>query len=189
MATSESAEITRADLAQTLLQMCKLNITDVLNFDFMQKPSKRYFVKAVEDLVAIGAMNARLLTITPHGEKMMKLALEPCLANALLRSAEHGCTEEMMIIVALISVDYAKVFYKPWEESSLMAAMEKWRELTSDVGDHLTLLNVYRKWTVYGGCGWQWCENNFIHYQTMVNAKVTPVFMTLFKAKKSCEPI
>lgn len=51
--------------------------------------------------------------------------------------------------------------------------MEKWRELTSDAGDHLTLLNVYRKWTVDGGCGWQWCQDNFVYFQTMKNAKVT----------------
>lgn len=50
--------------------------------------------------------------------QVMKLALEPCLANALLRSAEHRCTEEMLIIVALISVDYAKIFYIPRERVS-----------------------------------------------------------------------
>ncbi|KAH7715746.1 Helicase-associated domain containing protein [Aphelenchoides avenae] len=171
MPTYESAEITRTDLAQTLLQMSKLNITDVMSFPFMEKPTEEYFVRAIDDLIAIGAMDAGLLTITPHGQKIMKLALEPCLANALIRSAEHGCTEEMLIIVALISVDYAKVFYKPPDKDLREAAMEKWRELTSDAGDHLTLLNVYRKWTVDGGCGWQWCQDNFVYFQTMKNAK------------------
>lgn len=46
----------------------------------------------------------------------MELALEPCLGNALLRSAKHGCAEEMLVIVAIISVDYAKVFYKPQDK-------------------------------------------------------------------------
>ncbi|KAH7725904.1 hypothetical protein AAVH_06749 [Aphelenchoides avenae] len=171
MPTCERAEMTRTDLAQIVLQMRKLNITELHKFDFMHKPTNEYFFKAVKDLVAIGAMDARLLTITPHGKKVMKLALEPCLANALLRSAEHRCTEEMLIIVALISVDYAKIFYIPRERSSRRASLDKRRALWVDAGDHLTLLNVYRKWTVDGRCGRQWCDENFVSFYTMKNAK------------------
>lgn len=69
MPTSDSAEITRADFAEILLRMSKLEIANVLDFDFMQKPSEKYFIRAVKDLVAIGAMNASG-RITPHGEKV-----------------------------------------------------------------------------------------------------------------------
>lgn len=70
MPTCERAEMTRTDLAQIVLQMRKLNITELHKFDFMHKPTNEYFFKAVKDLVAIGAMDARLLTITPHGKKV-----------------------------------------------------------------------------------------------------------------------
>ncbi|KAH7707525.1 ATP-dependent RNA helicase DHX8 isoform 2 [Aphelenchoides avenae] len=170
MPTSDSAEITRADFAEILLRMSKLEIANVLDFDFMQKPSEKYFIRAVKDLVAIGAMNASG-RITPHGEKIMELALEPCLGNALLRSAKHGCAEEMLVIVAIISVDYAKVFYKPQDKRLREAAIEKWRHLHFGAGDHLTLWNVYRKWTTVGGCGRKWCDDNFVYYQTMHSAK------------------
>ncbi|KAH7715744.1 Pre-mRNA splicing factor ATP-dependent RNA helicase PRP22 [Aphelenchoides avenae] len=171
MPTSDSAEMTRADLAETLLRMSKLNITDVLNFPFMEKPSIPYYVRALDDLVAMGALDAESRTLTPHGEMIMKLALEPCLANALIRSAEYGCSEEMLVIVALISVDCAKVFYKPQDKLFTQLAVEMRAELKSHAGDHLTLLNVYREWTGVGDCGQQWCDDNFVYFQTMVNAK------------------
>lgn len=95
MSTRNKVEITRSDLAETLLQMCKLNIPDVLDYEFMQKPSEQYFIRAFDDLVAIGAIDAKLQEITPHGTKVwqrqklqwsfpnlqiMKLALE-CAAS------------------------------------------------------------------------------------------------------------
>ncbi|KAH7711633.1 pre-mRNA-splicing factor ATP-dependent RNA helicase [Aphelenchoides avenae] len=107
MSTRNKVEITRSDLAETLLQMCKLNIPDVLDYEFMQKPSEQYFIRAFDDLVAIGAIDAKLQEITPHGTK-----------NALLRAAEYGCVEEMEVIVALISVGHDKVFYKPLDKAS-----------------------------------------------------------------------
>ena len=53
---------------------------------------------------------------------------------------EHGCSEEILSIVALLSVD--SVLYTPAAEQreKALAAREKF---TSPEGDHIMLLNVY----------------------------------------------
>jgi ATP-dependent RNA helicase DHX8/PRP22 len=60
----------------------------------------------------------------------------------LIASVELGCSEEILSIVAMLSVQ--SVFYQPKEKQAqvdLKKAKFHWLE-----GDHLTLLAVYNRW-------------------------------------------
>lgn len=74
----------------------------------------------------------------------MTFPLDPPLAKMLLFSAELGCSDEVLIVVSMLSVP--SVFFRPKDrEEESDAAREKFFVPESD---HLTLLNVYKQWVV-----------------------------------------
>ena len=80
----------------------------------------------------------------------------------LIVSAEMGCSEEVLIIVSMLSVP--SIFYRPKsreEESDL--AREKFQVPESD---HLTMLNVYLQWKMHKYSN-SWCTEHFIHGKAM----------------------
>ena len=50
-------EILRINLIHTILQLKSLNINDVDNFDFIDKPQKESISKSLNDLVKLRALN------------------------------------------------------------------------------------------------------------------------------------
>lgn len=71
---------------------------------------------------------------------MAKFPLEPRLSRALLASAELGCLDEVLTIVALLSAD--NIFVHSTEKIDKVATMH--RKFQSNYGDLITLLNVYK---------------------------------------------
>ncbi|GAB5367991.1 hypothetical protein AAMO2058_001279300 [Amorphochlora amoebiformis] len=86
-------EILRTSLASVVLQLKALKVNDVANFDFMSKPPRMAIVRALEQLVALGAVDRKGKLSTPLGERMALLPLEPPYSRALLSSPKYTCTE------------------------------------------------------------------------------------------------
>ena len=67
-----------------------------------------------------------------------------------------NCTEEVLAIVALLSVD--TVFFTPHDHKE--KAVGCWQKFRSPDGDHLTLLNVYKAYqSVKGNKVWCACNS------------------------------
>ena len=73
-------------------------------FDFMDPPPVQTMVCAMESLYALGALDDEGL-LTRLGRKMAEFPLEPQLSKMLLTSVILGCSEEVLTIVAMLSVE------------------------------------------------------------------------------------
>ncbi|XP_013890010.1 ATP-dependent RNA helicase DHX33 isoform X2 [Austrofundulus limnaeus] len=161
-------EIQRCNLAAVMLQLMALGIPDVMNFDFMSKPSPEAVRAAVKQLELLGAVEKKeeQVLLTSLGKKMASFPLEPRFSKTILLSPDYSCSEEILSIVSLLSVD--SVLYNPparWDE--VLAARKKF---TSSEGDHMTLLNTYRAFKKVSG-NKEWCRANFVNSRNMSLAK------------------
>lgn len=98
----------------------------------------------------------------PLGQKMAQFPLEPRLAKVILSSQELSCSEEIITIVALLSVD--SLTYTPQSKRDQAISVRK--KFVSSEGDQMTLLNIYRAYKAVSG-NKEWCHQHFINSQTV----------------------
>lgn len=158
-------EIQRQNLSHTILMLKAMGINDLLHFDFMDPPPTNTMLTALEELYALSALDDEGL-LTRLGRKMADFPMEPALAKVLIASVNMGCSDEMLSIVAMLSVQ--TVFYRPKEKQT--QADQKKSKFHDPHGDHLTLLNVYNGWKKSGYTN-PWCYDNFIQARSMKRAK------------------
>ena len=157
-------EIQRTNLANVVLQLKAMGINDLLHFDFMDPPPVQTLVSAMEHLYALGALDDEGL-LTRLGRKMAEFPLEPSLSKTLLISVDLGCSEEVLTIVAMLSVE--QVFYRPKDKQA--QADQKKAKFHMPEGDHLTFLNVYESWKASKFSN-AWCHENFVQARAMRRA-------------------
>ena len=158
-------EIQRQNLSTTILMLKAMGINDLLHFDFMDPPPTNTMLTALEELYALSALDDEGL-LTRLGRKMADFPMEPALAKVLIVSVDHGCSEEILSIVAMLSVQ--TVFYRPKEKQQ--QADQKKAKFHDQHGDHLTLLNVYQQWKSSGFSN-PWCFENYIQNRSMKRAQ------------------
>ncbi|KAJ2921358.1 hypothetical protein H1R20_g15738, partial [Candolleomyces eurysporus] len=158
-------DIQRTNLSSTILQLKAMGINDLLSFDFMDPPPAQTMLTALEGLYALSALDDEGL-LTRLGRKMADFPMEPPLAKMLIASVELGCSEEILSIVAMLSVQ--SVFYRPKEKQA--QADSKKAKFHQPEGDHLTLLTVYNGWKNANFSN-PWCYENFIQARSMRRAQ------------------
>ena len=158
-------EIQRQNLSHTILMLKAMGINDLLHFDFMDPPPTNTMLTALEELYALSALDDEGL-LTRLGRKMADFPMEPSLAKVLIYSVDQSCSDEMLSIVAMLSVQ--TVFYRPKEKQT--QADQKKSKFHDPHGDHLTLLNVYNGWRNAKFSN-AWCFENFIQYRAMKRAQ------------------
>uniref|UniRef100_A0A9L0RWJ6 RNA helicase n=1 Tax=Equus caballus TaxID=9796 RepID=A0A9L0RWJ6_HORSE len=158
-------EIQRCNLASVMLQLLAMKVPNVLTFDFMSKPSPDHIQAAIAQLDLLGALEHKddQLTLTPIGRKMAAFPLEPKFAKTILLSPKFHCTEEILTIVSLLSVD--SVLHNPPARRDEVQSVRK--KFISSEGDHVTLLNIYRTFKNIGG-NKDWCKENFVNSKNMM---------------------
>ena len=154
-------EIQRQNLSSVILSLKAMGINDLLHFDFMDPPQTSTMLGALEELYALGALDDEGL-LTRLGRKMADFPMEPALAKALTASISLGCSDEMLSIVAMITVP--TVFYRPKDKQQ--QADQKKAKFHDPHGDHLTLLNVYNAWK-RSNFSSQWCQEQFVQHKSM----------------------
>ena len=158
-------EIQRTNLGNTVLQMKAMGINDMLGFDFMDAPPVQTMISAMEHLYALGALDDEGL-LTRLGRKMAEFPLEPPLSKCILASVDFGCSDELITIVAMLSVQ--NVFYRPREKQTQADAKKS--KFHQPEGDHLTMLAVYTAWKTSKFSN-PWCFENFIQARAMRRAQ------------------
>ena len=97
------AEILRTNLAAVILQMLQLRMGDIHKFPFIDSPDHRLIsdgFKLLEELHAVNTKNQ----LTPIGQQLSKLPLDPRLARMLIAAQEQSCVRELLIISSALSV-------------------------------------------------------------------------------------
>ncbi|CAE6475522.1 unnamed protein product [Rhizoctonia solani] len=165
MLPSPIPDIQRQNLSHTILMLKAMGINDLINFGFMDPPPAQTLLTALEQLYALSALDDEGL-LTRLGRKMADFPMEPPLAKMLITSVDLGCSEEILSIVAMLSVQ--NVFYRPKEKQA--QADSKKAKFHQPEGDHLTLLTVYNGWKTSKFSN-PWCYENFIQARSMRRAQ------------------
>lgn len=159
-------EIQRCNLSNVCLQLLALKI-NAMNFDFMDKPPKDTLKQAFDQLKVLGAIeNIEHKKLTRLGQQMALFPLEPKYSKMLISSKDFNCYEEILTIVSVLSSE--NIFYTP--QSKLEEALTARQKFTSSLGDHMTLLNVFRSFNNANNKK-QWCFDNFLNYRNLNYAK------------------
>ena len=154
-------EIQRTNLASTVLQLKAMGINDLLHFDFMDAPPVEAMIHALELLHTLSALDDEGL-LTRLGRRMAEFPLDPNLSKMLIMSVNLQCSDEILTIVSMLSVQ--NVFYRPKEKQEL--ADQKKAKFNQAEGDHLTLLAVYNAWKTNKFSS-NWCYENFVQMRTL----------------------
>ncbi|WFD18925.1 RNA helicase [Malassezia caprae] len=158
-------DIQRQNLSSTILSLKAMGINDLLHFDFMDPPPAQTMLTALESLYALSALDDEGL-LTRLGRKMADFPMDPPMAKMLIASVDLGCSEELLSIVAMLSIP--NVFYRPKDKQAQADA--KRAKFFQPEGDHLTLLTVYNSW-VASRCSMPWCVDNFIQGRALRRAQ------------------
>ena len=159
-------EIQRTNLGNVVLLLKSLGINDLVRFDFMDPPPAETLMRAVELLYALGALNDRG-ELTKLGRRMAEFPIDPMLSKTLIASEKYQCSEEIVSIVSMLTVQNA-IFFRPKDKA--VHAERARKGFIVPGGDHLTLLNIWNQWAETDFSS-QWCFENFIQYRSMKRAR------------------
>ena len=157
-------EILRSALSVVVLTLKKLGIDDLVHFDFMDPPAPETMMRALEELNYLGALDDEG-ELTTVGRQMAEFPLEPQLAKMLIASAGLGCSNEVLSIVAMLSVQ--QVFMRPREAAKAADAAKA--AFAHVDGDHLTLLNAYHAYK-QAKEDKEWCWQHFVDARALKSA-------------------
>jgi ATP-dependent helicase HrpA len=107
-------EVQRTSLASVILQMTSLGLGDVTRFPFVDPPDERQVADGIRLLEELGAFSAaergtgrhrgRGRRLTPVGRTLARLPLDPRLARMVVEAGRLGCTREVLVLVAALSI-------------------------------------------------------------------------------------
>ena len=157
-------EILRSNLASTVLTLIQLGIHDVVHFDYMDPPAPETLMRALEQLHYLGCLTDEG-RLTDVGEQIATFPIDPQLAKALVSSPQYHCSNEMLSVVALLSVP--QIFMRPKEAGKAADAAKA--QFTHGEGDHLTMLNAYHAFK-QSRDDKDWCYDNFIQFRAVQQA-------------------
>ncbi|CAG8688018.1 2603_t:CDS:10 [Cetraspora pellucida] len=161
MEKNTEPEIKRCNLASIILLLKAFGIDNVLEFDYLDAPSRNLLKRALEQLFILRALNNHG-KITDLGRKMSEFPLEPAYARVLIMSEQMSCTREVINIVSILSVD--SIFFSPQDQRDHALDMKK--KFISPLGDLITYLNVLRSYETHKG-DLDWCKQNFVNKRNM----------------------
>ena len=136
-------EILRTNLASVILQMTALGLGDIGAFGFIDPPDRRAVKDGMDLLHELGALDPAQTDpkrrLTPLGRSLAQLPVDPRLGRMVLAADANGCTREVMIVAAALSIQ--DVRERPTEHQQ--AADEKHRRFADPRSDFLAHLNLW----------------------------------------------
>ncbi|MCB1122670.1 MAG: helicase, partial [Verrucomicrobiae bacterium] len=118
----ELPEIERIDLAETFLVLKATGISDLENFDWVEKPTEASYRRAVELLKDLDAIEDANGPITPLGKRMVSFPMHPRYSRMLLAANEFGSVPAVCLSVA---ISQGKGLLLPTKDKGVLAEREK----------------------------------------------------------------
>ncbi|MGV8899711.1 MAG: ATP-dependent RNA helicase HrpA [Burkholderiaceae bacterium] len=143
-------EILRSSLAAVILRMKSLHLADVETFPFIEPPPGRAIADGYQLLQELGAVDDNN-ALTPLGNKLAKLPLDPRVGRMILAALENVCLTEVLIIASALSVQDPRD--RPMEaQAAADAAHKKFADEKSEFQSYLKI--------------WKWFEDAIEHKKT-----------------------
>ncbi|XP_015266737.1 PREDICTED: ATP-dependent RNA helicase DQX1 [Gekko japonicus] len=96
------ARVTEANLSRLVLLLKRLDIADMGQCDFLDRPAPESLMQALEDLDYLAALDDGG-SLSEVGIIMSEFPADPQLAKALLASCEFDCVQEMLTLAAMLA--------------------------------------------------------------------------------------
>ncbi|WP_291918245.1 ATP-dependent RNA helicase HrpA [Limnohabitans sp.] len=96
-------EILRSSLAGVILRMKSLHLGVVEDFPFIEAPSKRAITDGYQLLAELGAVDDDN-ELTPIGQELARLPLDPRVGRMILEARHRNALEEVLVIASAMSV-------------------------------------------------------------------------------------
>ncbi|RAL44761.1 hypothetical protein DM860_003520 [Cuscuta australis] len=187
MASQGIPEIQRSSLVSCVIQLKALGIDNILGFDWPASPSPEAMIRALEILYSLEVLDDDAKLTSPTGFQVAEIPLDPMISKMILASSVSGCSEEIITIAAVLSIQSIWIslrgVQKEMDEAKLRFAAAE--------GDHVTFLNVYKGF-IQSKKSSKWCQKNFINYHAMkkvmeVREQLRRIVLHLGLSLKSCE--
>lgn len=149
----------------------------------MDPPAEDQALEALQHLYCLGALDQEG-GATDIGRRMSRYPLEPSLSRTLLEAEDKGCLEEILTIVALLSVE--SIWFsrsKGGGGNSAAKSGDRGRHGERDeeaeashalfrhpLGDHFTYLAVYRAWEASNYSD-AWAKESFLRVRALRTAR------------------
>ncbi|XP_039125484.1 probable pre-mRNA-splicing factor ATP-dependent RNA helicase DEAH9 isoform X2 [Dioscorea cayenensis subsp. rotundata] len=187
MSAEAIPEMQRSNLVGSVIQLKSLGIDNILGFDWPASPPPESMVRALEVLYSLGVLDEDAKLTSPTGFQVAEIPLDPMISKMILSANTYECTEEIIIIAAVLSMQSiwvsARGVQKEFDEAKLRFAAAE--------GDHVTYLNVYKGF-IQSGKSSQWCYKNYINYHAMkkvvdIREQLSKLLKRFGMSLKSCE--
>ncbi|HEY2550660.1 MAG TPA: ATP-dependent RNA helicase HrpA [Streptosporangiaceae bacterium] len=161
-------EILRTSLASVVLQMAALDLGDVADFPFVDRPDSRQVsdgVRLLEELGALQPGRPGRPRLTQAGRKLARLPADPRLGRMILAADEAGCTREVLIITAALSIQDPRE--RPADARE--AADARHARFAEPGSDFLTFLRLWdylgeQQRALSGSAFRRMCRREYLHY-------------------------
>jgi ATP-dependent helicase HrpA len=131
-------EIQRANLAEVILRLKAFHLGEIETFPFVQPPAPAAIANGYALLQELGALDEQR-ALTPLGQDLARLPIDPTLGRMLLQSQHEHATAELLIIAAGLSIQDPRE--RPLEQKESAAAAHK--QFSDPQSDFLSLLNLW----------------------------------------------
>ncbi len=138
-------EIVRTSLAAVILQMALLGLGAIEDYPFLDPPDRRQIRDGILLLRELGALEdgddaQPAPRLTPDGRRLAQLPVDPRLARMVLASDRLDCAEEVIVIVAALSIQDPRI--RPSDERG--KADQLHARFKDEHSDFLAYLNLWR---------------------------------------------
>ncbi|WP_050480054.1 ATP-dependent RNA helicase HrpA [Herbaspirillum rhizosphaerae] len=140
-------EILRSSLASVILRMKSLHLADVETFPFIEPPLGRAIADGYQLLQELGAVD-EFNQLTPLGNQLAKLPLDPRVGRMILAGRENACLSELLIIASALSVQDPRD--RPMEAQN--AADQAHKKFADEKSEFQSYLKI-----------WKWFEETIEH--------------------------
>ncbi|KAJ7425420.1 ATP-dependent RNA helicase DQX1 [Willisornis vidua] len=152
---SPAPHISETSLSRLVLLLKRLDIADMGQCDFLDRPAPESLMQALEDLDYLAALDDDG-NLSEVGIIMSEFPLDPQLAKALIASCEFDCVEEMVSLAAMLT---ASPCFVPLSTHLEEAVALRRRALLHPSGDHFTLINIFNAFQQHAGDE-GWCRKH-----------------------------
>ncbi|WP_263531498.1 ATP-dependent helicase HrpB [Marinomonas sargassi] len=104
LASQAQPQIEISDLSNLVLDLAKWGVQDRLELDWVSPPPQNHWQQSIDHLCELGALtNQETLNLTPMGEAMGQLGIEPRLAHVLISGKRTNQVKQAAALCTILS--------------------------------------------------------------------------------------